>query len=480
MVVVGRLLTDADCGVTQPDFPMRVVCPIFRCVCPIHVYRRAPGPTAHCRSHAAREPHGCSRAVGSRGGPCPYAPAGATVPEVYGLALAAPIVHPTVHLHPELGRAGRGIGHGIGCGDRLPRLWARCVGQETSRRTTPYAAYSNWNGSDLIGNDSESLRGRGGGRPAASVFVAPTAVRRLILLTLSCDRLASPADWQELGSALARLEHPERMRAAFTRAAELGAWPSPWQRPMMSARPPTPPTLPGAGAGPPQPSRLRAAPWWTVSALPATTAAAVTELVSGWRTARTEALALLEALEAPSGGTGAGFVDEAERITAAGEWKELLLLERGRPVAENCARTPKTCDLLRGLLLVGALAQFPGCQAKLSVLSRDARVVAHTGMSDARVRLHLPLTVPPSRRWRIRAGDPAATDAVREWAPGVPLLLDDSFEHELWTAAVLPIAGAGETAGVGSRWRVILLVDLWHPDLQPAERQRLASQLSAA
>ena len=249
---------------------------------------------------------------------------------------------------------------------------------------------------------------------------------------------------------------------------------------MVSARPPPPP-----GAGAAQLIPMRGAPWWSVSALPVTTAAAVAEVVSGWRTARTEALALLEALGDPSGVPGAGFVDEAERITAAGEWKELLLLERGRPVTENCERAPKTCDLLQGLLVAGALAQFPGCQAKLSALSWDARVVAHTGVSDARVRLHLPLAVPRTRRWRIRAGNPASPGAVREWTPGVPLLLDDSFEHELWTTRVTaaPIAaghGAGETAGGGGRWRVILLVDLWHPDLQPAERRRLTSQMSTA
>lgn len=43
-----------------------------------------------------------------------------------------------------------------------------------------------------------------------------------------------------------------------------------------------------------------------------------------------------------------------------------------------------------------------------------------------------------------------------EWSEGQVLLLDDSFEHAVWNT--------------GSKTRLILIVDVWHPDL-PAQHR---------
>lgn len=50
---------------------------------------------------------------------------------------------------------------------------------------------------------------------------------------------------------------------------------------------------------------------------------------------------------------------------------------------------------------------------------------------------------------------------TRRWREGRALLFEDSFEHEAWNG--------GETT------RVILIADLWHPDLTPAETRALAA-----
>lgn len=59
----------------------------------------------------------------------------------------------------------------------------------------------------------------------------------------------------------------------------------------------------------------------------------------------------------------------------------------------------------------------------------------------------------------------------RPWETGKALLFDDSYEHEVWYDG--PGAGdvhAGEWGGV----RVVLIVDLWHPQLVDAElRERV-------
>eukprot|EP00966_Prymnesium_polylepis_P084105 1946792-Prymnesium_polylepis.2 len=43
----------------------------------------------------------------------------------------------------------------------------------------------------------------------------------------------------------------------------------------------------------------------------------------------------------------------------------------------------------------------------------------------------------------------------RRWEVGRALIFDDAFEHEVWNDT--------------DAERVVLLLDLWHPDLQPAE-----------
>jgi aspartyl/asparaginyl beta-hydroxylase (cupin superfamily) len=47
---------------------------------------------------------------------------------------------------------------------------------------------------------------------------------------------------------------------------------------------------------------------------------------------------------------------------------------------------------------------------------------------------------------RIRVGD-----EERSWAEGDVLIFDDSFEHEVWNDS--------------DRERIVLIIDIWHPDL---------------
>ena len=71
-------------------------------------------------------------------------------------------------------------------------------------------------------------------------------------------------------------------------------------------------------------------------------------------------------------------------------------------------------------------------------------LAAHCGPSNFRLRCHLGLVVPSGVR--IRVGD-----EVREWEAGKCLIFDDSFEHEVWHD--------------GDEDRVVLICDLWHPDV---------------
>jgi len=50
---------------------------------------------------------------------------------------------------------------------------------------------------------------------------------------------------------------------------------------------------------------------------------------------------------------------------------------------------------------------------------------------------------------------------TRRWERGKALVFDDSFEHETWNRA--------------EQDRVVLLFDVWHPDLTHEERREIIS-----
>ena len=129
-------------------------------------------------------------------------------------------------------------------------------------------------------------------------------------------------------------------------------------------------------------------------------------------------------------------------------WTALFLYQDGRSFADNIARCPRT---------VAALAQAPqvkipnrGPTAFFSRLEPKTRIPPHTGSSNTRLTVHIPLLVPPQCGFRVGS-------EVREWQPGTALIFDDTIEHEAWNDSEQP--------------RVILIFDIWNPLLTAAERE---------
>jgi len=92
--------------------------------------------------------------------------------------------------------------------------------------------------------------------------------------------------------------------------------------------------------------------------------------------------------------------------------------------------------------------------AFFSTLQPGASIKAHSGPMNLRLRVHLPLIVPTSGDCGIRCGG-----QERQWVQGKALVLDDSYVHEVWNKTSEP--------------RVILLFDIWHPDVHPIERDNI-------
>lgn len=130
-----------------------------------------------------------------------------------------------------------------------------------------------------------------------------------------------------------------------------------------------------------------------------------------------------------------------------GEWTSIRLFYGGLQV-EVARLFPQTLSVLQ---------QLDHCGDSLgavffSVLQPQTTITPHCGPTNARLRYHLGLEVPPGCELRI----PGHTV---NWEAGRCFCFDDSFRH----SAHNPTDDA----------RLVLVVDLWHPELSPEEKDTL-------
>ncbi|HEX6512476.1 MAG TPA: aspartyl/asparaginyl beta-hydroxylase domain-containing protein [Chloroflexota bacterium] len=143
------------------------------------------------------------------------------------------------------------------------------------------------------------------------------------------------------------------------------------------------------------------------------------------------------------------FHKETESIRRTGSWDVLLLYPRGRKDEEVCARLPVTSQIIEQHRTVRTHAGL----MYVSRLSPGSRVMPHHGPTNVRLRCHLGIQV-PAGDCGIRAGGEA-----RQWQQGKCLVFDDYFLHEAWNNTAEP--------------RIVLILDIWHPDLSDEEVELL-------
>jgi aspartyl/asparaginyl beta-hydroxylase (cupin superfamily) len=137
------------------------------------------------------------------------------------------------------------------------------------------------------------------------------------------------------------------------------------------------------------------------------------------------------------------------------DWSILPLCENGWLTPEIIQQCPRTWDAI----LKAPLPRIAGWgpTAVFSMLKAGARIAAHSGMFNTRLICHLPLIVPPDCYFRVG-------DEVRQWEEGKILIFDDTIEHEAWNES--------------SADRVILIFDIWRPELTEVERHELTALFS--
>jgi aspartyl/asparaginyl beta-hydroxylase (cupin superfamily) len=133
------------------------------------------------------------------------------------------------------------------------------------------------------------------------------------------------------------------------------------------------------------------------------------------------------------------------------DWSACFLWEYGQRNDQVCALCPETAAALEALPQNHVPGKAPS--AFFSILRPGAHIPAHTGVTNTRAIIHLPLVVPPGCKFRV-GGD------VREWKVGEAFAFDDTIEHEAWNSSGEP--------------RTVLIFDVWNPHLTEEEQELVA------
>jgi aspartyl/asparaginyl beta-hydroxylase (cupin superfamily) len=131
-------------------------------------------------------------------------------------------------------------------------------------------------------------------------------------------------------------------------------------------------------------------------------------------------------------------------------WGALHLWKDGRRDDEVCARVPQTAAAVEAVPLCDLPGRTP--TVFFSLLRPGTHLPAHSGVSNVRTIIHLPLIVPPGCGFRVGGES-------REWEVGRAWAFDDTIEHEAWNRS--------------DQVRAILIFDVWNPYLTEVERDLL-------
>lgn len=149
-------------------------------------------------------------------------------------------------------------------------------------------------------------------------------------------------------------------------------------------------------------------------------------------------------------------LDQWRELNNNRDWTAIHLLRNGEPVEANAELCPRTMSVLAQCDQPRIRGGSPN--AMFSLLAPRTGIPAHVGVNNTRLVCHLPLIVPEGCWFRVGA-------EKRFWKRGEAFVFDDTIEHE----ALNP----------SDQLRVVLIFDVWHPDLSNAEREAVTALIEA-
>jgi len=138
-------------------------------------------------------------------------------------------------------------------------------------------------------------------------------------------------------------------------------------------------------------------------------------------------------------------------------WSALHLWKDGERIDSACKRAPRTAEIVEALPLARVAARAP--TVFFSILRAGEHIPPHTGVTNTRTIIHLPLIVPPGCAFRV-GGE------TREWREGQAFAFDDTIQHEAWNRS--------------DRDRAVLILDCWNPHLSEHERDMICRLFEVA
>ena len=217
----------------------------------------------------------------------------------------------------------------------------------------------------------------------------------------------------QLGLALLFLDREHLARKLWANAVTRGLWANPLQRPVSRF-------VPG----------LTSKPWHDKNNYPF-----IARLEAGYQDIQNELLYNLEHRRHL-------FTEEQENLHVGGDWTELRIRSSGYGFTKHTQFFPDTMRHIRD-------CGQDFTSIKFSAIQPGTHIRTHTGPSNERLRVHL--TLLHSGGARIRVGMEWHT-----WTQGEAIIFDDSWEHEV--------------IHTGSEMRVVLIMDIWHPELPESQR----------
>ena len=136
-----------------------------------------------------------------------------------------------------------------------------------------------------------------------------------------------------------------------------------------------------------------------------------------------------------------------------GSFHVYMLYKLGKRIESNCLNAPFTCKLVKN---IPNISKNRHGDVKFTLMEADTHIASHSAPTICRLRIHIGLDVPLQPKEEDKSEYPSrirVTNQYNTWKNGEMMIFDDSFDHEVWHN------------DAKNRTRLILIMDIWHPQL---------------
>ncbi|MFT5451794.1 MAG: hypothetical protein ACI9N9_001280 [Enterobacterales bacterium] len=142
-----------------------------------------------------------------------------------------------------------------------------------------------------------------------------------------------------------------------------------------------------------------------------------------------------------------------EHLKNNSDWSSLTVFAAGKLLVN---KADKLLSLLHDKFELADCKPM-GPEVMISILKPGTYIGPHYGISNIKQTLHIPIVLPEGDL-AIKIGG-----IEKQWSNDYPLIFDDTFLHEAWNNTL--------------EKRIVLIVDIWNPDLTTEEKIFLAKAL---